>query len=203
MYIDGQFVTWQGDAWIDVTNPATEALLSRIPDGTAEDARKAIDAADKAQPAWEALPAIERAGWLRKIAAGIRARASEISALIVAEGGKIQQLADVEVNFTADYIDYMSEWARRYEGEILQSDRPGENIFVFKRPLGVTTGILPWNFPFFLIARKLAPALITGNTIVIKPSEFTPNNAIAFAQIVHDVGLPKGVFNLVLGRGKP
>ena len=135
---------------------------------------------------------IERAGWLRKIAAGIRARASEISALIVAEGGKIQQLAEVEVNFTADYIDYMSEWARRYEGEILQSDRPGENIFVFKRPLGVTTGILPWNFPFFLIARKLAPALITGNTIVIKPSEFTPNNAIAFAQIVHEVGLPKG-----------
>ncbi|VYU79607.1 aldehyde dehydrogenase [Metakosakonia massiliensis] len=202
MYIDGQFVTWQGDAWIDVTNPATEALLSRIPDGTADDARRAIEAAEKAQLAWEALPAIERAGWLRKIAAGIRAKASEISALIVAEGGKIQQLAEVEVNFTADYIDYMAEWARRYEGEILQSDRPGENIFVFKRPLGVTTGILPWNFPFFLIARKLAPALITGNTIVIKPSEFTPNNAIAFAEIVHEVGLPKGVFNLVLGRGE-
>ena len=202
MYIDGQFVTWQGDAWIDVVNPSTEALLSRIPDGTAEDARKAIDAAERAQPAWEALPAIERAGWLRKISAGIRERASEISQLIVAEGGKIQQLADVEVAFTADYIDYMAEWARRYEGEILQSDRPGENIFVFKRALGVTTGILPWNFPFFLIARKLAPALITGNTIVIKPSEFTPNNAIAFAKIVDEIGLPRGVFNLVLGRGE-
>jgi len=202
MYIDGQFVTWQGDAWIDVINPSTEALLSRIPDGTAEDARKAIDAAERAQPAWEALPAIERAGWLRNISAGIRERAREISQLIVAEGGKIQQLADVEVAFTADYIDYMAEWARRYEGEILQSDRPGENIFVFKRALGVTTGILPWNFPFFLIARKLAPALITGNTIVIKPSEFTPNNAIAFAKIVDEVGLPRGVFNLVLGRGE-
>lgn len=202
MYIDGQFVTWQGDAWLDVINPSTEALLSRIPDGTAEDARKAIDAAERAQPAWEALPAIERAGWLRKISAGIRERAREISQLIVAEGGKIQQLADVEVAFTADYIDYMAEWARRYEGEILQSDRPGENIFVFKRALGVTTGILPWNFPFFLIARKLAPALITGNTIVIKPSEFTPNNAIAFAKIVDEIGLPRGVFNLVLGRGE-
>ncbi|WP_318386130.1 aldehyde dehydrogenase [Enterobacter sp.] len=202
MYIDGQFVTWQGDAWLDVVNPATEALISRIPDGTAEDARKAIDAAERAQPAWEALPAIERAGWLRKISAGIRERASEISALIVAEGGKIQQLAEVEVAFTADYIDYMAEWARRYEGEILQSDRPGENILVFKRALGVTTGILPWNFPFFLIARKLAPALITGNTIVIKPSEFTPNNAIAFAKIVDEIGLPRGVFNLVLGRGE-
>lgn len=202
MYIDGQFVTWQGEAWIDVVNPATEALISRIPDGTADDARKAIDAAARAQPAWEALPAIERAGWLRKIAAGIREQASEISALIVEEGGKIQQLAEVEVAFTADYIEYMAEWARRYEGEILQSDRPGENILVFKRALGVTTGILPWNFPFFLIARKLAPALVTGNTIVIKPSEFTPNNAIAFAKIVDSIGLPRGVFNLVLGRGE-
>ncbi|WP_312655576.1 aldehyde dehydrogenase family protein [Kluyvera ascorbata] len=202
MYIDGQFVSWQGDSWIDVINPSTEECLSRIPDGDAEHAKRAIDAAERAQPAWEALPAIERAGWLRKIAAGIRVRAAEISQMIVAEGGKIQQLAEVEVGFTADYIEYMAEWARRYEGEILQSDRPGENIFVFKRALGVTTGILPWNFPFFLIARKLAPALITGNTIVIKPSEFTPNNAIAFAEIVHEIGLPKGVFNLVLGRGE-
>ncbi|MDP9566825.1 UNVERIFIED_ORG: lactaldehyde dehydrogenase/glycolaldehyde dehydrogenase [Kosakonia oryzae] len=202
MFIDGQFISWQGDNWLDVVNPATEEILARIPDGTAEDARKAIAAAERAQPAWEALPAIERAGWLRKIAAGIREKAHEISALIVAEGGKIQQLAEVEVSFTADYIDYMAEWARRYEGEILQSDRPNENIFIFKRALGVTTGILPWNFPFFLIARKMAPALITGNTIVIKPSEFTPNNAVAFAKIVHDVGLPKGVFNLVLGRGE-
>lgn len=195
-------MTWHDDAWIDVVNPATEEVISRIPDGRAEDARKAIDAADRAQPQWEALPAIERANWLRKISAGIRQRADEISALIVAEGGKIQQLADVEVAFTADYIDYMAEWARRYEGEILQSDRPGENILLFKRALGVTTGILPWNFPFFLIARKLAPALLTGNTIVVKPSEFTPNNAIAFAKIVDDIGLPRGVFNLVLGRGE-
>jgi len=202
MYIDGQFVAWQGEAWIDVINPATEEVISRIPDGSADDARKAIDAAERAQADWEALPAIQRAGWLRKIAAGIRERASEISALIVAEGGKIQQLAEVEVAFTADYLDYMAEWARRYEGEIVQSDRPGENILVFKRALGVTTGILPWNFPFFLVARKLGPALLTGNTIVIKPSEFTPNNAIAFAKIVDEIGLPKGVFNLVLGRGE-
>lgn len=87
----------RGDAWIDVVNPATEAVISRIPDGQAEDARKAIDAAERAQPEWEALPAIERASWLRKISAGIRERASEISALIVEEGGKIQQLAEVEV----------------------------------------------------------------------------------------------------------
>lgn len=95
----------------------------------------------------------------------------------------------------------MAGWAHRYEGKIIPSDCPHENIFVFKKPIGVTTGILPWNFPFFLIARKAAPALWTGNTIVVKPSQLTPENAYVFAQIVDEVGLPKGVFNLVNGRG--
>ncbi|ADD77610.1 AldA [Pantoea ananatis LMG 20103] len=189
------------DKWIEVINPATEALLSRIPQGTRQDAADAIAAADAAQPGWEALPAVERGSWLRKIATAIRQREPELSATIVAEGGKTQGLAKTEVLFTADYLDYMSEWARRYEGEIVNSDRPNENIFVFKKAIGVTTGILPWNFPFFLIARKAAPALITGNTIAIKPSELTPNNAALFAQIVADIGLPKGVFNVVYGYG--
>jgi len=110
-------------------------------------------------------------------------------------------LARIEVNFTADYIDYMAEFARRYEGEIIPSDRPNEHILLFKLPIGVVAGILPWNFPFFLIARKMAPALVTGNTIVIKPSCNTPNNAFEFAQIVAESSLPNGVFNLVSGTG--
>src|SRR3984885_2312242 len=95
----------------------------------------------------------------------------------------------------------MAGFARRYEGEIIQSDRPGENILLYKAPLGVIAGILPWNFPFFLIVRKVGPALAAGNTIVIKPSEVTPNNAAEFARIVAETGLPKGVFNLVNGYG--
>ncbi|OWY76692.1 aldehyde dehydrogenase [Pantoea sp. AMG 501] len=200
-FINGVFVPNHSDKWIEVINPATEALLSRIPQGTRQDAADAIAAADAAQPGWEALPAVERGSWLRKIATAIRQREPELSATIVAEGGKTQGLAKTEVLFTADYLDYMSEWARRYEGEIVNSDRPNENIFVYKKAIGVTTGILPWNFPFFLIARKAAPALITGNTIAIKPSELTPNNAALFAQIVADIGLPKGVFNVVYGYG--
>ncbi|WP_210448308.1 aldehyde dehydrogenase [Pantoea ananatis] len=200
-FINGVFVPNHNEKWIEVINPATEALLSRIPQGTRQDAADAIAAADAAQPGWEALPAVERGSWLRKIATAIRQREPELSATIVAEGGKTQGLAKTEVLFTADDLDYMSEWARRYEGEIVNSDRPNENIFVFKKAIGVTTGILPWNFPFFLIARKAAPALITGNTIAIKPSELTPNNAALFAQIVADIGLPKGVFNVVYGYG--
>src|SRR5665647_3427263 len=80
------------------------------------------------------------------------------------DASKTQALASVEVSFTADYLDYMAGWARRLEGEILQSDRAGEHIFVMRKPLGVVAGILPWNFPFFLLARKMAPALVTGNT---------------------------------------
>jgi lactaldehyde dehydrogenase/glycolaldehyde dehydrogenase len=103
------------------------------------------------------------------------------------------------VDFTADYIDYMAEWARRIEGEVITSDRPNETILLFRKAVGVVAGILPWNFPFFLIARKLAPALVTGNTIVIKPSEETPLNAFAFAQLVSECDLPPGVFNLIGG----
>ncbi|MEG3127297.1 aldehyde dehydrogenase [Pantoea cypripedii] len=200
-FINGEFVANQNDKWIEVINPATEALLSRVPEGTKQDASQAIAAAEAAQPGWEALPAIERGNWLRKIAAGIRQHEAELTATIVAEGGKTQGLAQTEVLFTADYLEYMAEWARRYEGEIVNSDRPNENIFVFKKAIGVTTGILPWNFPFFLIARKAAPALVTGNTIVIKPSELTPNNAAIFARILHDISLPKGVINFVYGYG--
>ncbi|NIE51451.1 aldehyde dehydrogenase [Pantoea dispersa] len=200
-YINGAFVEAHNDSWIEVINPATETLLSRVPQGSKQQAAAAIAAAEAAQPGWEALPAVTRGGWLHRIATAIRQREPELSATLVAEGGKTQALAQTEVLFTADYFDYMAEWARRYEGEIVNSDRPNENIFVFKKAIGVTTGILPWNFPFFLIARKAAPALITGNTIVLKPSEITPNNAALFAAIIDDLGLPPGVINIVYGYG--
>src|SRR5574344_651157 len=201
MFINGKFVENRSGKWIDVLNPSTEELISRQPEGTCEDADEAVLAAEKAQLKWEQVPAVERGQYLMKIAAGIRKREKELTDIIVRAGGKTQTLANVEVNFTADYLEYMAGWARRYEGEIIQSDRSNENIFLFKKPIGVTSGILPWNFPFFLIARKAAPALVTGNTIVLKPSQLTPENAYVFAQIVEEVGLPAGVFNIVNGRG--
>lgn len=201
MYINGEFTSAIDGRTLAVYNPATEQVVSEVPRSGSADAQKAIDAAADAQEAWERLPAIERAKYLRLIANGIRERADEIARTISEEMGKTLALALVEVNFTADYMDYMAEWARRYEGEIIQSDRPNEHIFLYKKAIGVTTGILPWNFPFFLIARKAAPALVTGNTIVIKPSEDAPNNAIIFSEIVHQIGLPKGVFNVVTGYG--
>ncbi|GAB3675871.1 aldehyde dehydrogenase [Salinisphaera aquimarina] len=199
-FIDGRFVAGGGDA-ISVENPATQATLGQIPDSDAGVVNDAVAAARRAQPAWEKRPAIERAGYLRQISAKLRERVAEFADIIVREQGKVRALAEVEVNFTADYIDYMAEWARRIEGEVIESDRAGETIFLLRKPVGVVAGILPWNFPFFLIARKMAPALVTGNTVVIKPSEETPLNAYAFAKLVAETDLPAGVFNLVGGRG--
>ena len=201
MFINGKFVENKSGKWIDVLNPSTEEVISRQPEGTEADAAAAVDAAEKAQIKWEKVPAVERGRYLVKIAEGIRKHSAELADIIVREGGKTQALAAVEVGVTAEYFDYMAGWARRYEGEIIQSDRANESIFLFKKPIGVTAGILPWNFPFFLIARKAAPALVTGNTIVMKPSQLTPENMYVFAQIVEEVGLPAGVINIIFGRG--
>jgi len=201
LFIDGEFVSASSQRTIPVVNPATEEVISEIPSGTARDVDVAVLAAERAQKSWEKLPAITRAGHLCEIAQAIRQKKEALARVISQEQGKILPLAQVEVSFTADYLDYMAEFARRYEGGIIQSDRPNENIFLFKAPIGVIGGILPWNFPFFLIVRKMAPALVTGNTIVIKPSSETPNNAFEFAKIVAESSLPKGVFNLVSGAG--
>ena len=201
MLINGEFIDSSSGSMISVINPATEEVISEVPNGTAGDVDAAVLAAERAQKTWCKLPAIKRAGYLREIAEAIREYKDALARVIVEEQGKILPLAEVEVNFTADYMDYMAEFARRYEGEIIQSDRPNENILLFKMPIGVIAGVLPWNFPFFLIARKMAPALVTGNTIVIKPSSETPNNAFEFAKLVEKSSLPKGVFNLVSGSG--
>jgi lactaldehyde dehydrogenase/glycolaldehyde dehydrogenase len=199
MLIDGDFVS--SSTMLPLLNPATEEVISEVPAATAEHADAAVLAAERAQPDWARLPAIQRAAYLREISASIRNNKSHLAQTISREQGKILPLAEIEVDFSADYIDYMAEFARRIQGEIIPSDRPGENILLYKSPIGVVAGILPWNFPFFLIVRKMAPALVAGNTIVIKPSEETPNNACEFAKIVAESSLPKGVFNLVTGKG--
>ena len=201
MYINGKFCESRSGKWIDVLHPSTEEVISRQPDGTIEDVNEALDAARAAQKAWAARTAIDRAGWLNKIAAGIRKEREKFIDIIMREQGKTLTWATVEVDVTADYFDYMATFARHIEGEIIPSDRPGEIIMLTKKPIGVVAGILPWNFPFFLIARKAGAALIAGCTIVIKPSQITPENCTEFAKILDDIQLPAGVINIVTGRG--
>ncbi len=200
-FVDGRFMPSSGIDRITCINPATGDAICTVPDSTAADVDAALASARAAQKEWSRRPAVERGRWLRAIAAKIRENVEPLARVITEEQGKILELARVEVTFTADYLDYMAEWARRIEGEILESDRFGETILLFRQPIGVIGGILPWNFPFFLIARKAGPALITGNTIVIKPSEETPHNAVKFCELMAEAGLPPGVINVVHGRG--
>jgi lactaldehyde dehydrogenase/glycolaldehyde dehydrogenase len=200
-FIGGRFVPSSSDSRIVVKNPATGAEICTVPDSSDADVHSAIAAAEAAQRSWEKEPAIARAKVLRAIAAKVRDNIVPIARVITEEQGKTLGLARVEVEFTADYLDYMAEWGRRIEGEIVESDRPGETILLFRRPIGVIGGVLPWNFPFFLIARKAGPALITGNTIVIKPSEETPHNAVKFCELLEQLDIPPGLINIVHGRG--
>lgn len=198
-YINNEFV--EPAEFHDVLNPSTGQVIAQAPASDAAAVDDAVQAAKAAQADWAKLPAVERAGYLTKIAAELRNHVDRFADYLVREQGKARGLATVEVNFTADYLDYMAGFARRIEGEVIPSDRPNESIFLTYQPIGVVGGILPWNFPFFLIVRKMAPALLTGNTIVIKPSDETPINAFEFAKLVDGIGLPKGVFNMVGGRG--
>ena len=201
MYINGQFVESGNGKWIDVLNPSTEEVISRQPEGTIEDVEKALDAARAAQKEWAKTPVCERAVYLTKIADGIRKREQEFVEIIMREQGKTRNWASIEVGATIAYFDYMASFARHIEGEIVESDNRGEKSLITKKPIGVVAGILPWNFPFFLIARKAGAALIAGCSIVIKPAQLTPENCCEFAKIVDEIGLPAGLFNVVTGKG--
>ncbi|MDE6649367.1 MAG: aldehyde dehydrogenase [Muribaculaceae bacterium] len=201
MYIDGKFVESRSGKWIDVLNPSTEEVIARQPEGTKEDVEEALKAASKAQKEWEKTPAIQRAQYLLKMAQGISDRRNEFIEIIMREQGKTRNWATIEVDATISYFEYMATFARHIEGEIIPSDNPGETIFLSKKPIGVVAGILPWNFPFFLIARKAGAALIAGCSIVLKPSQLTPENCCVFAEVVDKTGLPAGLFNVVTGKG--
>ncbi len=201
MYINGEFKDSESGELIHVLNPSTGEEISTVPKATRKECQEAIDAAYEAEKSWKKVPAATRGEYLHKCAEEIRKNKDLLIHLLQEEQGKIKSLATTEILFSADYFDYMAAAARTYEGEILQSDNPNENIMIAKQPIGVAAGILPWNFPFFLIARKMGPALVTGNTIVMKPSTDTPNLALEFAKIVDKVGIPKGVVNFVTGPG--
>jgi len=200
-YINGTFQDSHSKDMIEVLNPFTEKVIALAPNGDAVDAAKALEAAEKAQTAWAARTASDRASYLKKMAAAIRANRVELAKTLAEEQAKVIGLAQVEIDVTADYFDYYAGWATKYEGEVIQSDRPGENILLLHQPIGVIVGICPWNFPFFVMARKVAPSLLTGCATVIKPSSETPCTTFEFAKLVDQIGLPAGVLNFVSGRG--
>jgi aldehyde dehydrogenase (NAD+) len=197
LFINGQWTPSTGAGTLDVTNSATEQVMGRIPDGTAEDVDKAVKAARAAFPAWSQLSLEERAGYVGKITAGLQARAGEIAAVIAQEVGMPLKLAGmVQVGLPISDFGSLLQVIKETPFE----ERIGNSLIV-REPVGVVGCITPWNYPLHQIAAKVAPALIAGCTVVVKPSEVAPLNAFMLAEIVESVGLPAGVFNLVTGIG--
>ncbi|HZW57675.1 MAG TPA: aldehyde dehydrogenase [Nitrososphaerales archaeon] len=201
MYIDGEWVRPRAGQSLDVVNPATEEVIAAVPKATREDVKRALEAAELAQGKWEDLSPLQRSKYLLKIAELIRRDRERLARILTAEQGKPLYESRSEIDGAATNFEYYAEFARRIEGDVLPSDYPKQSIMILKLPIGVVASITPWNFPSSTVARKLAPALITGNTIVTKPSSNTPLSTIELVKLAEQAGFPKGVLNVVTGSG--
>ncbi|MBB4293327.1 succinate-semialdehyde dehydrogenase/glutarate-semialdehyde dehydrogenase [Rhizobium leguminosarum] len=202
-YINGVWTSGDAEKTFDVLNPATGELLGSLPDMGASETRTAIDAAHAAQPAWAARPAKERSATLRKWFDLMVANADELAAILTAEMGKPFPEARGEILYAAAYIEWYAEEAKRIYGETIPAPSQDRRMIVIKQPVGVVGTITPWNFPAAMIARKVAPALAVGCTVVSKPAEQTPLTAIALAVLAEQAGIPPGVFNVIVGTDGP
>jgi lactaldehyde dehydrogenase/glycolaldehyde dehydrogenase len=156
-----------------------------------------VEAASRAQRTWRALPDIDRGEHLRRFADAIAKRAPAIGAALALESGKSADDAANEARYAADITRYHAEWARRIEGELIPSDTPNENLVLHREPIGVVACLIPFNYPVYTLLRKVAPALIAGNTVVVRPSNQTPTSAFEIAEAASEAGLPAGVFNVL------
>jgi len=196
-FVNGQFAEPAHEAVIAVYNPATEALVGHVPAATADEAVAAVNAAAVAQKVWGGLTSIERGDHLRALADALEARAEDIGQALAAESGKSVSDASNEARYAAQITRYHAEWARRIEGEIIPSDTPNENILLQRQPIGVVACLIPFNYPVYTLLRKIAPALIAGNTVVVRPSNNTPISAFEIAKAVQQSGIPAGVINIL------
>jgi len=201
MYIDGTWTNGRSQSYIDVENPASEEVIAQVPSGCAEDAIDALNAASAAQSAWGALTHIERGNWVKKLASAVLQNKDHLARVIVLEQGKPLAQALGEVDAMVNFLTYSAEQARRILGDVIPSDHADEEIFIRRVPYGVVVALTAWNYPAALVARKLAPALVAGNSIVIKAHECTPLSALELAKLCEQVGIPKGVVNVVTGNG--
>src|SRR5437588_437116 len=188
-FIDGSFVA--GSEPFATINPANRQKLADVAQGTASDVDAAVSAARRAFPSWAAAPGHIRARYLYALARQIQKHSRVFAVLESLDNGKpIRESRDIDIPLVARHFAYHAGWAQLMSSELADYE-----------PLGVVGQIIPWNFPLLMLAWKVAPALALGNTVVLKPAEFTPITALLFAEIAASVGLPRGVLNVVAGDG--
>ncbi len=200
MYINGVFTDGNASERIDVINPATEEVIDSVPRGTAEDLNAAVAAAKAAFDTWRKVPAFERAGFLHAAANMTQADEEELTELLTLEQGKPWIENEEEVFWTYETLRMYAEVARMDGGLFLPPGDPDQINFTIKEPYGVVGCIIPWNFPLLLLAWKIAPAIAAGNTVVIKPSEYTPLSTLRLIKLAFQ-DFPPGVVNVVTGYG--
>lgn len=196
-FINGQWRDCLGKTRLRVTDPATGETFASVPDSGAADAQLAVAAAHAAFDNWRARSARERAQFLKRWHAAILANTEDLAKLISSEQGKPLAEARGEVVYGASYVEWFAEEAVRAYGDIIPEPVRGKKMMVTKEPVGVVAAITPWNFPLAMIARKIAPALAAGCTVVAKPAEDTPLTALALVKLAEEAGLPAGVLNIV------
>lgn len=201
-YVDGEWVVSETGELTEVHNPADPTqIVTQYQRSSATDAAEAVDAAADAQDHWETVPGPERGQILREAGAVLDRRTAELTDLLVAEEGKARPEAAGEVQRAIDIFYYFATKASDVGGTVKSSSARNTNLYTRQKPVGVAALITPWNYPIAIPAWKLAPALATGNTVVIKPASIAPGVVIAIADALDEAGLPDGVFNVVTGPG--
>src|SRR6478609_5248088 len=196
-FVNGRFIAPLSDDVVAILNPATEAIAGHVHNASRDQALLAVEQAAAAQRLWRALPAVERGAHMQRLADEITSACAEIGAALAMESGKSVADAGNEAVYAAQITRYHAEWARRIEGEVIPSDTPDENLVLHREPIGVVACLIPFNFPIYTLMRKIAPALIAGNTVVVRPSNNTPLSAFALARAVERAELPAGVVNIL------
>ncbi|TDV15684.1 NAD-dependent succinate-semialdehyde dehydrogenase [Paraburkholderia caballeronis] len=197
--VGGEWIANTGHGFIDVTNPATGALVGRVPKATRPMTVAAIENASQALPAWSARPAAERSRIIRRWHDLIVEHVDDLARILTAEQGKPFAEARGEILYGAAFFEWYAEDAKRLYGEVLQAPAASRRMLVLRQPIGVCAAITPWNFPMAMIPRKAAPALAAGCTMVLKPASATPFSALALGELAQRAGVPAGVFSIVAG----
>src|SRR5881398_4080215 len=198
-YVNGQWVQAASGQSLNVDNPATGEIIGTVPKLSAAETRQAIEAANRAFPAWSKKTAKERGNILRKWFDLMMANQEDLARLMTTEQGKPLAEAKGEIVYGASFVEWFAEEAKRIYGDTIPPHQPDKRIVVIKQPIGVVACITPWNFPLAMITRKAGPAIGAGCTVVLKPASQTPFSALALAELAERAGLPKGVLNIVTG----
>ena len=198
-FVDGSWSAADNGESVVIRNPANGAPVGTVPMMRGAETRRAIEAAARAQPAWAARTAKDRAGVLRRLADSMHAHVDDLATIMTAEQGKPLAEAKGEIAYAASFIEWFAEEGKRAYGDIIPTFRADSRLLVLRQPVGVAAAITPWNFPAAMITRKLGPALAAGCSFICKPAPQTPFSALALAELANRAGIPAGVFNVITG----